>query len=252
MKHLIYSIVLLLTLLPSPAASPKASPSPSEGRGALTSSSFASPLPSEGLGEALGGALGEPADSFVALPISDQVFARMKGKSYPATCTVPRSQLRYIRVLHYDADGIVRVGEMVANQAIAADLIYIFRKLYQARYPIERMQLIDDFDADDEQSMRHNNSSCFCFRAVAGTKKLSHHARGMAVDINTLYNPYVKRRADGTLFVQPATARPYTDRSKVYPYTIRRGDLLHRLFTERGFKWGGDWKSCKDYQHFEK
>lgn len=189
---------------------------------------------------------------FAAEPVSDRVFARMKGKSYPATCTVPRSQLRYIRALHYDADGNIRIGEMVANQAIAADLVSIFRRLYQARYPIERMQLIDDYDADDEQSMSHNNTSCFCFRAVASSKTLSHHARGMAVDINTLYNPYVKRRADGTLFVQPATGRPYIDRTKTHPYTIRRGDLLHRLFTEHGFKWGGNWKSCKDYQHFEK
>ena len=189
---------------------------------------------------------------FKAEPISNQVFARMKGKSFPATCTVSRDDLRYIRALHYDADRNIRVGEMVANKAIAADLVSIFRQLYEARYPIERMVLIDDYNADDEQSMRDNNSSSFCFRAIAGTTKLSHHARGMAVDINTLYNPYFKRRADGTLFVQPATATPYLDRSKKHPYTISRGDLLHRLFTEHGFEWGGDWTSCKDYQHFEK
>ena len=189
---------------------------------------------------------------FVAETISDGVFARMKGRSYPAHCTIPRTELRYIRVLHHDAEGNIRLGELVANKAIAKDLVSIFRQLYEARYPIERMLLIDDFDADDEQSMRHNNSSAFCYRAVAGTKVLSHHARGMAVDINTLYNPYVKRRADGTLFVQPQTATPYVDRTKHHPYTIRKGDLLYRLFIQHGFTWGGSWKSCQDYQHFEK
>jgi hypothetical protein len=74
----------------------------------------------------------------------------------------------------------------------------------------------------------------------------------MAVDINTLYNPCVKRMADGTLFVQPATGKPYINRNKQFPYKISKGDLLWRLFTSHGFKWGGSWTSLKDYQHFEK
>ena len=188
---------------------------------------------------------------FKSEPISDKVFARMRGKSFPDHCTVGRDELRYVKALHYDAEGRIRIGEMVCNKAIANHLTEIFRELYRHRYPIERMVLIDNYGADDEQSMRDNNSSCFCFRAVAGTKKLSKHARGLAVDINTLYNPYVKDRADGTRFIQPATAAKYCDRTKSYAYTIQRGDLCQRLFAQHGFEWGGDWKSCKDYQHFE-
>ncbi|MBQ8462493.1 MAG: M15 family metallopeptidase [Prevotella sp.] len=99
--------------------------------------------------------------------------------------------------------------------------------------------------------MRHNNSSAFCYRPVSGSKTLSKHARGLAVDINPFYNPYYKDRPDGTRYVQPATAVIYCDRTKTFPYKITRGDLCHRLFTEAGFRWGGDWRSCKDYQHFE-
>jgi len=33
---------------------------------------------------------------------------------------------------------------------------------------------------------------------------------------------------------------------------IDRDDLCNRLFIEHGFRWGGDWRSSKDYQHFEK
>ena len=189
---------------------------------------------------------------FQACPVTDDVFARMRGKSYPDHCTISRQRLRYVKALHYDAEGRIHIGEMVCNQAIAADLVEIFRELYRHRYPIERMVLIDNYDADDERSMRDNNSSCFCYRAVAGAKKLSKHARGMAVDINTLYNPYVKVRANGTRFIQPSNAGKYCDRTKTYPYTIKRGDLCHRLFTQHGFQWGGNWKSCKDYQHFER
>jgi hypothetical protein len=125
------------------------------------------------------------------------------------------------------------------------------RQLFEARYPIQRMVLPDVYDADDETQMRDNNSSCFCYRPISGTTKLSKHARGLAVDINTLYNPYYKDRSDGTRYVQPATAVEYCDRTKTFLYKIDHDDLCFKLFTEAGFEWGGDWTSCKDFQHFE-
>ena len=33
---------------------------------------------------------------------------------------------------------------------------------------------------------------------------------------------------------------------------IKKGDLCYNLFIEHGFTWGGEWKSLKDYQHFQK
>lgn len=189
---------------------------------------------------------------FAVEEISDALMERMQGRSFRQNPHIKRGDLRYVRALHYDAEGRIRIGEMVCNSAIAQDLVEIFRELYRARYPIGRMVLIDEYDADDERSMRANNSSCFCYRPIAGSSKLSLHAQGRAVDINTLYNPYVRRRADGTLFVQPATGRKYVDRTKSFPYKIEQGDLCHRLFTQHGFRWGGAWKRTKDYQHFEK
>ena len=184
--------------------------------------------------------------------LTDTVFKRMKGRSFPDGCTVKRSDLRYLQVMHYDAEGQVKRGEMVCNKAIADDLLDIFKKLYTAPYPIERMQLIDDYDASDEQSMRANNTSCFCYRVVEGSTKLSKHAQGLAVDINPLYNPCVRTRRDGSLLVQPATGVPYLNRSRAFDYKITTTDLLFRLFTEHGFTWGGSWRTVKDYQHFEK
>ena len=192
------------------------------------------------------------AQDFSVTSISDSLFARMQGKSYPEGCTVPRSDLRHVRVLHVDAQGKVHKGELVCNKAIAQDLVDIFRQLYQARYPIERIRLIDDYEADDEQSMRDNNTSSFCYRTVSGSKKLSKHALGLAVDINTRYNPWVRKSSDGRQLVSPDNGRPYADRRKSYPYKIVKGDLLYRLFIQHGFRWGGNWRTMKDYQHFEK
>ena len=187
---------------------------------------------------------------FSVSEIGDEVFRRMRGRSYKEGCPVARGDLRYLRCLHTDTAGRSLVGEMVVHKAIADDVLDILRKLYNARYPIGRMRLIDDYDADDERSMADNNSSAFNYRPVAGSSKLSAHSRGMAVDINPLYNP-CRRTRGGTVIVEPRAGRKYTDRQRKFAYTIEQGDLCYRLFTERGFRWGGDWRTVKDYQHFE-
>ena len=184
--------------------------------------------------------------------IPDAVFERMQGKSFPVGCKVSRNDLRYLRIKHYDLQGKVHEGEMICNKRIANDLIDIFKELYRQKYPIERMRLIDDYDADDEKSMRANNTSCFCYRRVEGYNKLSNHSMGMAVDINPLYNPLYKRYSNGKELVQPSNAKRYCDRKASFNYKIVKGDLLYRLFVNHGFEWGGDWHSKKDYQHFEK
>ena len=189
---------------------------------------------------------------FSSQPVPDSVFQRMQGRSWPEGCTVSRSDLRYLRLSHFDAGKKEHVGEMVCNKAIANDLLEIFRELYRQKYPIQRIRLIDDYGADDERSMRDNNTSSFCYRRVSGTTKLSKHATGMAVDVNTLYHPYVRTGKNGRRIVEPATASKYVDRRKTFPYKIVKGDLLYRLFIQHGFKWGGSWRTMKDWQHFEK
>ena len=191
------------------------------------------------------------APVFTSEEIPDEVFARMAGKSYKEDCTVPREDLRYLRISCVGADGSAYIGEMVAAADLAEDLLDIFRQLYEAGYPIERMQLIDDYDASDQASMEANNTTCFNFRQIAGSTKLSNHSLGRAVDINPLYNPYVKKTGHGTIY-DPPMAEAYADRDKDFPYKIDHDDLCYQLFTAHGFTWGGDWNSVKDYQHFEK
>lgn len=190
---------------------------------------------------------------FKAYPINDAIFARMQGKSFKQNCTMPRASLRYLRVLHRNTEGKTQLGEIVCNQSIANDLLDIFRKLYEAGYKIERITLIDDYNADDETSMRANNTSCFNFRVVSGTTKLSKHSQGLAIDINPLYNPYIHLN-NGK--VEPATGKPYAynraNLRNVKVPIIDTKDLCYRLFIQHGFRWGGVWKTVKDYQHFEK
>lgn len=188
---------------------------------------------------------------FDVVEIPDSILRLMQSRSLPKGCRADVATLRYLRLLHRDADGRIRLGEMVCHRDIARSLVSIFRNLYQQAYPIERMLLVDRFGADDEQSMAANNTSCFNFRRVAGSSRLSKHALGKAVDINPLYNPCVRRGADGKVRVSPAAGKAYADRSLPTPYRLLRDDAAHRLFLRHGFQWGGAWRSLKDYQHFE-
>ncbi len=195
-------------------------------------------------------------EGFSIHEISDDLFARMQaGNTYKEDCIVPREDLRYLLVLYKDKDGNVHQGEMVVHELIAEDVLEIFEQLYDANYPIERMVLPDNYMADDETMMRDNNSSCFNFRFISHTDKVSKHGLGMAVDINTLYNPYHKivTNEDGTTeeVIEPATGAQYLDRTQDFEYKIEKDDLCYKLFTEKGFEWGGDWTDRKDYQHFE-
>lgn len=188
---------------------------------------------------------------FYSEKISNEVRTRITGKSYGDSCTVPLDELRYIRVLYKGFDGLTHIGELIVNKGIAKDITDIFKELYETDYPIDRMVLVDEYGADDIVSMEADNTSAFNFRVIDRTTELSNHSYGLAVDINPLYNPFV-RTIDGKTLVLPEGGQEYADRNKDCPYYIKEGDPCYQAFTKRGFTWGGDWKSRKDYQHFEK
>lgn len=187
---------------------------------------------------------------FYIKPIPNDIFEKMQGKSYKKNCTVPREELRYLHILHVGFDNNTHEGELIVNKRIAEDVLDIFKELYKAGYQIEKVSLIDEYNALDELSMRDNNSSAFNFRYISYSTTLSKHAMGLAVDINTLYNPYIKQ-VDGRLNIEPANAVNYVDRNRQFPHKIDHQDLCYKLFTKYGFEWGGDWEDSKDYQHFE-
>ena len=189
-------------------------------------------------------------EGFYNSEIDEKIFARIDGKSYKKNCPIPLEDLRYLHVLHKDLSGKILEGELICNVKIAEPLTDIFQKLYAENYPIEKIRLIDEYAAADELSMRDNNSSCFNFRYVSFTNRVSLHGYGLAVDINPLYNPYIKT-VDGKKIIAPDNSADFEDRTKNFPYKITEDDLCYKVFTAHGFIWGGNcWDDEKDYQHF--
>ncbi len=202
-------------------------------------------------------ALDAPEDYFAAVPISDEVFARIDGKTYPEGCPVELDSLRYLQVLHYNFDHEIQVGELIVNADLSEDFLEIFRLLFDAEYEIFSMYLPEEFWTGDAQStdtasMEANNTSAFSYRQISGGGSLSNHATGRAVDINPLQNPCCEVGSDGSLSCEIEASAPYLDRSGNLDHVITADDLCFLLFTEYGFTWGGSWHSPVDYQHFER
>lgn len=117
--------------------------------------------------------------NFTSQEISPSIYQKMLGNSIPLKDkdSVNLSSLRLLKLSYYGFDGKVYQGEMVVNSKLANDVLEIFKELYNIRYPIEKIRLIDEYNADDELSMSDNNTSCFCYRKIAGTSVISNHAK---------------------------------------------------------------------------
>lgn len=189
---------------------------------------------------------------FQSYKIDSNVSKRITNKSYKKNSNISLSQLRYIKVLHYNFKHNIQVGELIVNENIADDCRKIFKELFEGGYEIQNMRLIDDYwtknaDATDTASMKANNSSAFCYRVKTNGKTLSNHALGYAIDINPVQNPYVTGST-----ILPSNGKDYVKRTTGKAHMITSRDLCCKVFKKYGFTWGGDWKSPKDYQHFEK
>jgi poly-gamma-glutamate synthesis protein (capsule biosynthesis protein) len=191
--------------------------------------------------------LSPPIAPFVAEihALGDAVRARITNVSWHDHPRCPRfEELTYLRLAHVTFDGGVAVGELLVAAAIAPRTIELFRRLYALGFPIRQMKLVDDLGADDERSMSADNTSAFNFRMVAGTQILSQHARGLAIDINPVENPW---RKPGRLL--PPEGAAFADRTVIRPGMFVRPGPVVAAIDELGFEWGGDWNHAWDDHH---
>jgi len=186
--------------------------------------------------------------------IPEEVALKMTGRSWKSDCPVPMSDLRYLSIPYWGFDDAFHTGHMIVHRVLAQRVVKAFAKMAKAHFPIECMKIIDEFDANDDRSMEANNSSAFCSRGNTNRPGIfSVHSYGGAIDVNPKYNPWVKKRDDGSFSVSPESSRTYIDRTQECKHFITDSpdNVCFAAFTEAGFKWGGHWVSLKDYQHFE-
>lgn len=179
--------------------------------------------------------------------ISPAQSARIREKAWHQGCPTDVSQLRDLTISYWDFHGRLRSGILVVNRDVAADVLFLFRRLYEHGFLIQDMRPIEEFGADDEVSMEANNTSAFNCRDITGKAgTFSNHSWGRAIDINPLTNPMILNGRP-----LPPQAAPYADRTVAWPGSILGDSFIVSLFRSRGWTWGGEWQN-PDYQHFEK
>ena len=188
-------------------------------------------------------------------PIPASLAAQMRGTTWNPDCPVPLEGLRLLHFNYWGFGGNLLRGPMVVNASVAQDVLWVFRQLYDARFPIKRVDLSTPFHPEafaQHRRIDSNRSVTASFNcrpvvtALGPGDDYSQHSYGLAIDLNPLQNPYVT--TDG--FVRNRAAEPYTDRSRHLEGMIHEGDVVFRSFAAIGWEWGGNWSGDKDYMHF--
>ena len=187
----------------------------------------------------------------------DAVFNRINGKSYRDNNDIALEDLRYLTIPYYNFEQQVMLGEMIVNVDIQEDVLNIFKELFNNKYEINSMKLIDDYwilgtdgNKADNNSIEENNTSCFCYRQVTGGESVSNHGYGRAIDINPQQNPYVENGENSHRNADEYVNNRYVGEPHVIVASDE--DICYSIFTKYGFTWGGSWTNPIDYQHFEK
>ena len=160
-----------------------------------------------------------------------------------------RKRQRLVTVKYYSSDKLIHRGQLVIDVDLKNDIKKVFALTLKEHFPIYSVIPISakrfrkDNRWDDELSMGANNTSAFNYREITGGGRLSNHAYGRAIDINTFFNPYIK---GNIILPRGATYDPKIEG------TFTADNPIVREFIRLGWDWGGNWTSPKDYQHFEK
>jgi len=228
----VWTMTAVVSVQCAPAPSPTPSPSPS-------------PTPTIQTSLSVSPTVTTTATPAAVLPVT----AAELGSTWKPGCPMPPERLRRVELDYIGFDGHLHRGDLVVNEELVDDVIAIFGELQHLRYPIAKMRTVDHYAAaDDELSMEDNNTSAFNCRPLPHSDSWSLHAYGRAIDLNPLINPYIDIRGD----LQPRNAGVYLNRDRTDPGMLHPGDPAVRAFTDRGWRWGGQWRNPIDYQHFER
>jgi hypothetical protein len=183
----------------------------------------------------------------VVRKVSKAEWARMvEVGAWHRGCPVQRKNLRRLEINHVGFDGEVHRGVLVVRGDVVASVTRIFTRLFEARFPIFSMRPIEDFNGNDNRSMRANNTSAYNCRRPGQANSpsaKSPHANGRAIDINPFRNPWIDPRCD--------CWKPSARYAKRTPGKgkILAGGVVWRTFTCEGWIWQDI--DGVDYQHFD-
>ena len=186
-----------------------------------------------------------PGRGYAARVVSPAPRHVIRRSSWKPGCPVAAADLAWVRLTFWGFDGRRHTGELLVNDAVADDVVQVFRVLYRVRFPQEQVGIVRAYDPDAPSTGDGNGTGSFVCRPSTGATYFSQHAYGLALDLNSFQNPYAK----GTV-VLPELASAYVDRPRVRSGMVTADGPVVRAFARIGWEWGGAWRHSKDYMHF--
>lgn len=176
-------------------------------------------------------------------PVPEEVVVR---SSWREECPVALGDLTYLTMSFWGFDEMAHTGEMIVNSRYAQEVVEVFFRLHESRFPIEEMRVQTRAEMDAHPTGDGNVTGSFeCRPAVGRSAGWSMHAYGLAVDINPFHNPYTRGEV-----IAPELAGAYLDRGNQRPGMIFEADVAVNGFDDMGWGWGGRWETAKDWMHF--
>ena len=186
-----------------------------------------------------------PGEGFAAKITAPAPRAVIARSSWRPSCPVGAEELAWLRLSFWGFDDQRHTGELLVHEDVARDVVSVFKRLYEAKFPMEELSIVTREELDAPPTGDGNETTAFACRATTGGTTFSQHAYGLAIDVNSFQNPYV----DGDL-VLPELASAYVDRDLIRPGMIEENGPVVQAFASIGWEWGGNWETVKDYQHF--
>lgn len=184
----------------------------------------------------------EPFQAMVAA-LTDEQKSKMSGRSWNEGCPVSLEDLVSIDLKYFGYDGAVHDGVLVVHRRVSKEMVAAFGELFDAKFPIERMQPYEDF-AVGEYAASNDTVGFYCRPAQDNPTIFSWHAYGLAIDINPMTNPYHDPKG-----WWPAGSNGERKRSALG--LLDAGSDVIGIFMNHGWQWGGT-ENPPDYMHFGK
>ncbi|MGH6753269.1 MAG: M15 family metallopeptidase [Bradyrhizobium sp.] len=169
---------------------------------------------------------------------------KMSGRSWREGCPVALDDLASIHLNHVGFDGDVHDGVLVVHRRLAKEVVEIFGELFDAGFPIERLQPYEDFPVG-EYAASNDSVGFYCRPAQDNPSVFSWHAYGLAVDLNSMTNPFLDPKEGW--WPQGSNG----ERNRAAPGLVTAESEAVKIFMRHGWAWGGIDKN-PDYMHFAK
>ena len=199
--------------------------------------------------------------TFQALKVSNSLKQNMiETNVWNVSCPVPVERLRLLKVSYYDFSGAPHYnGKIMVMDVAAANTLKIFSTLFENKFPIHSIKLMNHYNGNDNDSMTDNNSSAFNCRNISKVDELSSHAYGLAIDINPIQNPFLDtsyHTDKSSLDIMPLLGIKYVNRINIrkgmVETVLNNGETVIDIFTKNGYPaWGGRWNWPIDWHHFQ-